>query len=103
MLHASMRSTHALSATLALAALWPTPVRAQSAASGSRPVAFEVASIKPHTSRDAVETVSLQPGGGLRLLGFRLRTLIRVAYATGTTLTPEQVIGGPAWLDADRF
>ena len=37
------------------------------------------------------------------MTGFRLHTLIRVAYASGTTLTPEQVVGGPAWLNSDRF
>jgi uncharacterized protein (TIGR03435 family) len=47
--------------------------------------------------------VSLQPGGGLRLTGFRLHTLIRVVYASGTTLTPEQVVGGPPWINAERF
>jgi uncharacterized protein (TIGR03435 family) len=78
-------------------------LQAQTPAADSRPIAFEVASIKPNVSRDVMESVSLQPGGSLRMTGFRLHTLIRVAYASGTTLTPEQVIGGPAWLGVDRF
>jgi uncharacterized protein (TIGR03435 family) len=77
--------------------------RAQAPTADLRSIAFEVASIKPNVSRDAAESVSLQPGGSLRMTGFRLRTLIRVAYASGTTLTPEQVVGGPAWLSSDRF
>src|SRR5262249_42005942 len=77
-------------------------IAAQSPAVDSR-IAFEVASIKPNVSRDATESVSLQPGGGLRMTGFRLHTLIRVAYASGTTLIPAQVIGGPAWIGSDRF
>src|SRR5262249_6256542 len=77
-------------------------IAAQSPAVDSR-IAFEVASIKPNGSRDAVESVSLQPGGGLRMTGFRLHTLIRVAYASGPSLTPAQVVGGPPWIDTDRF
>jgi uncharacterized protein (TIGR03435 family) len=66
-------------------------------------IAFEVASIKPNVSRDAMESVSLQAGGRLRMSGFRLNTLIRVAYATGPTLTPAQIVGGPPWINSDRF
>jgi len=99
-----MRAHLRFVATLALAvAMGHVHPRAQAPAGDSRPIAFEVASIKPNLSRDAAESVSLQAGGGLRMTGFRLHTLIRVAYASGTTLTPEQVIGGPAWLGADRF
>ena len=86
----------------ALALLRTGSPLAQTPASDSH-VAFEVASIKPNVSRDATESVSLQPGGGVRMTGFRLHTLIRVAYAAGTTLTPEQIVGGPAWINADRF
>jgi uncharacterized protein (TIGR03435 family) len=78
-------------------------LQAQAPAGNARSIAFEVASIKQNTSRDAMESVSLQPGGGLRMTGFRLQTLVRVAYASGTTLTPEQVVGGPAWIRSDRF
>jgi uncharacterized protein (TIGR03435 family) len=74
---------------------------AQSAAD-SRPT-FEVASIKPNASRDAAESVSLQAGGGVRMTGFRLNTLIRVAYSTGTTLTPDRLVGGPSWINVDRY
>src|SRR5258707_40812 len=54
-------------ATLALAvAMGHVHPRAQAPAGDSRPIAFEVASIKPNLSRDAAESVSLQAGGGLR-------------------------------------
>jgi uncharacterized protein (TIGR03435 family) len=77
-------------------------LHAQATAVDSR-IAFEVASIKPNVARDATESVSLQSGGRLRLTGFRLNTLIRVAYATGPTLTPAQIVGGPSWINSDRF
>src|SRR3954469_24668810 len=57
-------------------------------------IAFEVASVKQNLN-DVPESISLQPNGGVRYTGFRLRTLILIAY--GST------IGGPSWLDADRF
>jgi uncharacterized protein (TIGR03435 family) len=99
-----MRSVCRLTVALALAALClQSPMGAQSPAGGSRPIAFEVASIKQNPSRDAMESVSLQPGGGVRMTGFKLHTLIRVAYASGSTLTPDQVLGGPAWINTDRY
>ena len=99
-----MASIRRLTAMVALAVACPHGLtRAQSAAADSRPIAFEVASIKPNASGDVMESVSLQASGGLRMTGFRLQTLIRVAYASGPTLTPDRVIGGPAWINSDRF
>ena len=37
------------------------------------------------------------------MTGFRLVTLIRVVYASGAIQTPEQFIGGPSWINSDRF
>src|SRR5262245_221478 len=86
----------------AVVALLRTTSLAEQAPAADR-IAFEVASIKPNVSRDATESVSLQAGGRLRMTGFRLNTLIRVAYATGPTLTPEQIVGGPPWINSDRY
>jgi beta-lactamase regulating signal transducer with metallopeptidase domain len=49
-----------------------------------------------------------QPGGGLSLTDATLRELIRVAYdstpeACRTAASCTQVIGGPPWLDTERF
>jgi uncharacterized protein (TIGR03435 family) len=62
------------------------------------PLRFDAASIKP--------SQSLEDGGGLRLLpqgidvtNFPVRSLIAAAYKVRT----DQVIGGPAWIDRDRF
>src|SRR5215470_16410961 len=98
-----MKSPWRLTLAVAVVALWRAGFLCAQAAADAPRIAFEVASIKPNVSRDATESVSLQPSGGLRMTGFRLYTLIRVAYATGTTLPPEQVVGGPAWISSDRF
>src|SRR5690349_21375787 len=95
----SLRGSALIATVVALLRTGPAVAQAPAADR----IAFEVASIKPNVSRDAAESVSLQPGGRLRLTGFRLNTLIRVAYATGPTLTPGQIVGGPAWINSDRF
>ena len=46
-------------------------------------LAFEVASVKPNPN-DVPEGIALQPNGGVRFTGFRLRTLITIAYGTAT-------------------
>jgi uncharacterized protein (TIGR03435 family) len=98
-----MKSPCRLPSAVAVVVLFRAASLSAQAAPDPPRIAFEVASIRPNGSRDATESVSLQPGGGLRMTGFRLHTLIRVAYAIGTTLTPEQVVGGPAWISSDRF
>lgn len=64
---------------------------------------FEVASVKPNAATDVPEAVQLLPSGGLRMTGFRLLTLLRVAYASTTIQRNEQIVGGPAWIASDRF
>ena len=63
---------------------------------------FEVASIKPNPAKDAPESTSLQPGGGVRMTGFSVLRLIRVAYADAVQ-TPQQIVGGPPWITSDRY
>lgn len=76
------------------------PLRAQTPADGGR-LAFEVASVKPNPN-DVPEGIALQPNGGVRFTGFRLRTLITIAYG-GETQRFDQFIGGPPWIATDRF
>jgi uncharacterized protein (TIGR03435 family) len=64
---------------------------------------FEVASVKPNAAVDAPEAVQLLPGGGLRMTGFRLLTLLRVAYASTAIQRNDQIVGGPQWIASDRF
>jgi uncharacterized protein (TIGR03435 family) len=65
--------------------------------------AFEVASIKPNPSNDVPESVQLMPGGGVRMTGFRVSTLIRVVYAGTGVQRPDQIVGGPPWIASERF
>lgn len=60
---------------------------------------FEVASVKPHTSDDRREFMVAQPGGRFIAGNLRLRLLIRTAFQ----LQNDQIVGGPPWLDTDRF
>jgi uncharacterized protein (TIGR03435 family) len=60
--------------------------------------AFEVASIKP--SKADVSSSGINSGNG-RIYGYNvtLKRCIMGAYAVG----PNQIIGGPDWLDSERF
>jgi uncharacterized protein (TIGR03435 family) len=80
------------------AAVFAAALHAQSAI---RP-AFEVASVKQNPN-DVPEGISLQPNGGVRFTGFRLRTLIMIAYGSPGIARFDQLIGGPSWLAVDRF
>jgi len=64
---------------------------------------FEVASVKPNTTVDAPEGISLQPNGSVRFTGFRVRTLITMAYRSEGLQRFDQLIGGPSWIAVDRF
>ena len=60
------------------------------------------ASVKPNPN-DVPESISLQPTG-IRMTGFRLRTLITIAYFPEAGIqTFDQLLGGPSWLATDRF
>jgi uncharacterized protein (TIGR03435 family) len=63
-------------------------------------VAFEAASIKPSASpRDDEPTSMVMPGGRYVATNVTLRALVRTAYS----LQQVQVVGGPAWVDSERF
>ncbi|HLK66896.1 MAG TPA: TIGR03435 family protein [Bryobacteraceae bacterium] len=68
----------------------------QSAVSNSQ--AFEVASVKP--AKPGVRGYAIQPvPGGLKVVNASLRMIIAEAWH----LYDFQVLGGPKWLDEDRF
>lgn len=64
---------------------------------------FETASIKPAPPDETRRGARGQPGGRQEYYNMTLRTLVRVAYDGGTLLMPEQFVGGPKWVDEDRF
>ena len=61
--------------------------------------AFEVASIKPNKSGNSGWLMAPQPGGRVVAENVPLRALIQAAYQ----LRAFQVLGGPGWLDTERF
>jgi uncharacterized protein (TIGR03435 family) len=80
-----------------------SPLRAvvavQSPASPAGGAAFEVASVKPNVSGALRVTIQPLPGRRFTATNAPLRALIRHAYQ----LQEFQLIGGPKWLDEDRF
>src|SRR5215471_15975488 len=91
----TMRSTVAVVFVLLLSA---TAIRAQ--APDQKPVAFDVASIKPNTSSvERLSGIQRQPGGRVTITNMTLRTLVTFAYQ----ITGYQLIGGPGWADRDAF
>jgi len=61
--------------------------------------AFDVASVKPNRSGSTESSSFVQPGGRYTATNVTLRTLVKTAYS----LHDDQVIGGPGWIDAERF
>lgn len=83
-----------------LAALLSTAVAAAPAAAqtDTRP-AFAVATVKYNRTGDDGRSMRLQPGGRIVAVNQPLRQLITFAFG----LQPQQLAGGPSWLDTDRF
>lgn len=63
------------------------------------PSTFEVASIKPNTSGSGNSRSSTRPDGSYVATNVSARMIILTAYR----LRPFELIGGPSWLDGDRF
>jgi uncharacterized protein (TIGR03435 family) len=61
--------------------------------------AFDVASVKPNRSGDIESASFVQPGGRYTATNVTLRTLVKTAYS----LHDNQIIGGPSWVDTERF
>jgi bla regulator protein blaR1 len=64
---------------------------------------FEAASVKPNKSGDRRTAMIFQPGGRFNATNVTLQMLISTAYGTPQPLPSFQIIGGPDWIDADRF
>jgi len=62
-------------------------------------LSFEIGSIKVSKSMSQDASLNRTPGGGLEVKNQPLRTLIDFAY----DLRDDQVVGGPSWLDAERY
>jgi len=62
-------------------------------------VAFDVAAIKPAADPTAFSFSMVQPGGRYIGQNMSLRLLIKTAYG----VHDSQIIGGPPWIDSDRW
>jgi uncharacterized protein (TIGR03435 family) len=62
-------------------------------------LAFDVASVKPNTSGEAESASMTVPGGRYAATNITVRQLIRIAYG----LHDMQIVGGPEWIEKDRF
>ena len=71
---------------------------AQSSAPAGAVEKFEVASVKPNVSGASNVSVGPTPGG-YAATNVPLRLLVSLAFGMRST----QVIGGPGWIDVDRF
>jgi uncharacterized protein (TIGR03435 family) len=60
---------------------------------------FEVATVRPNTSGESGASLGPRPGGRLNGTNQTARNLIRNAF----NVQPYQLIGGPDWMDSDRF
>jgi bla regulator protein blaR1 len=63
------------------------------------PLEFEVASIKPNKSGEMRVMMRNLPGGIYQAYNVTLGAMVRQAYR----LQQYQLVGGPSWLDSDRF
>jgi uncharacterized protein (TIGR03435 family) len=78
-------------------------LRAQSQTLSAPPPSFEVASIKQNKSGDGRVLLGFPPGGRFTATNVPLRALIAAAYGTPQPLPNFRIIGGPSWIDSDRF
>src|SRR5262245_19960096 len=81
----------------------PAGARLGAQQQGDRPLAFEVASIKENKTGDGRVMLQLPPGGRFTATNVSLRLLIAQAYGDGPPLPNFRIVGGPSWLDSDRF
>jgi len=84
-----------------MAAVVPSAV-GRTDAFGQAP-AFDVASVKQNTSGSGQRSVGFQPGGRFTARNMTLRGLIAAAHGTPQPLPLYRIVGGPGWIDSDRF
>jgi uncharacterized protein (TIGR03435 family) len=75
------------------------PLFGQTEQPAAKATAFEVASIKHNTSGDLEQHI-FRSATGLTVTNMPVRQLIRFAYVP---LQAFQLLGGPSWIDKDRF
>jgi len=61
--------------------------------------AFEVVSVKPSAAQNDQTTSFVQPGARYTAINVTLRMLVKTAYG----VHDDQIAGGPAWIETERF
>lgn len=85
---------------IAVCVIFAASLFAQAPAKIPSDLQFEVASFKPSTGQGNVFGIRPAPGGQrYEANNCPVKLMIQVAYR----VKAEQVVGGPAWLDTDRF
>ena len=98
------RSARIATCALALAAITPASLPGQSASPISATIeTFEAASVKPNQSGDPQRGIGFQAGGRFRARNMTVRGIIAAAYGMPQPLPLFRVIGGPGWIDSDRY
>jgi bla regulator protein blaR1 len=72
-------------------------------ATGDQSPSFEVASVKHNKSDSPGVRLFFQPGGRLVAENVTLQFLIAAAYGDPRPLADFQIVGGPKWINTDRF
>jgi uncharacterized protein (TIGR03435 family) len=76
-----------------------TVVSAQNSTPSSSAPAFEVASVKLNASGSYSSTTQQLPNGSLQMVNVHLKSMVAYAH----DLRPRQILGGPNWIESDRF
>ncbi len=71
--------------------------------SGGPAPRFEAASVKVNDSSSMERFGGFQPGGRFVAVNVPLRQVIAWAYGDSFPVPDQQVLGGPRWVDTDRF
>lgn len=65
---------------------------------------FEAAAVRPNTSGDTRRQIEVLPGGRFNAINMTLWQLLSIAYPSDGKFRDEiNLIGGPGWINADRF
>jgi uncharacterized protein (TIGR03435 family) len=85
-------------ALLAVGVCLATPGAPSAQAPAPPAASFDVASVKPNKD-GGPSSVRVTPGGMLSVTNNNLRNIIRNAW----NITNDQIVGGPDWIDSERF
>ena len=79
------------------------PAQSASAEHSAATDTFEVSSVKENRSGAAIRSVGFQLGGRFNARNMTVRGIIAAAYGTPQPLPQFRVVGGPRWIDSDRY